>query len=244
MPRPVNYSDRVLLVGRTQSGKSTLARYLAAHMHGARLLLINVKGTENVGVDPVYDVAAIDWAAPVVDFIPRTMDRRLFEDLYEAIFSHGGPRVVWLDEAMAVTRANYAPDRLLLVQQQGDRLGIGHLYCSQRPQEIAGALKSECEHIFVCGSVFTARDLQALSAEMGMSGDQLGAQLRDLHAEHGDYAFLWYCRSTGELEWCEPLPQAWSDHVPVGRGGTPGDPPRHYPYPSADRASLAENSAP
>lgn len=221
MPEPVRYHDRALVVGKTRSGKSVLARYLVGQMTGARRLLVNVKGLEQVGVAPVRSLEAIDWSAPVVDFIPPSMHDQVFADLYRAAFERGGPRVIWLDEAMGVTRANYAPEHLRLVQQQGAALGIGHVYCSQRPQNIATELKSEAEHIFICGTVFARRDLDALAVEMGLSGDELSRRLRELHGDHGDFAFLWYERGSGELTDCAPLPEAW-----VGdQGGLPGAAP-------------------
>ena len=210
MPSPVNFHDRVLLVGKTRSGKSVFARHLMAQMTGARRLLINVKGSETLGVEPVYDPAHIDWSAPLVDFIPRSMERDVFEEVYRGVFEHAGPRVVWLDEAMGPTRANYAPPHLDLLQQQGGGLGLGHFYLSQRPQNIAMSLRSEAEHIFMFGTTFTKRDRDVLGAEMGLSGDQLAERMRQAADELGDYAFLWYDRNQGELTDCRPLPAEWA----------------------------------
>jgi len=215
----VNFNDRVLVVGKTGSGKSVLTRMLAAQSTGARLVVIDVKGEIDAGVDPVYDPGAIDWGAPVVVFRPASMSREVFAELYDQILAAGGPTVVWLDEARGVTTSNYAPDGLLIVQMQGRRLGIGHLVCCQRPYNVAVELRSEAEHFFVFGPL-SKRDADALAEEIGrvngrpFTGEQLASALDRLHDQHGRHAFLWYDRRSRELAECEPVPAAW-EHAPL-----------------------------
>jgi hypothetical protein len=72
---PIDYDQRVFLVGKTQSGKSTLARRIFGSMTGCQRVLIDPKGQESAGVDPVRSVAAIDWSAPVIHYIPARLDR-------------------------------------------------------------------------------------------------------------------------------------------------------------------------
>lgn len=212
MPVPLRFNDRVLIVGKTQSGKSTFARYLFGRMTGARRVCVNVKGRVDVGVPPVSDPAAIDWSSPVVNFVPASFDRDVFEELYQRIRVVGGPTVVWLDEAYGVTKSNYAPDALLIVQQQGAELGIGHLVCSQRPYNIAVPLRSEAEHVYMFVPPGTFRDIECLAEEVGeqdghaFTGRDLRDRLRALGEREGPHSFLWYCRATGELTDCAPIP--------------------------------------
>lgn len=210
----VNFNDRVLVVGKTGSGKSVLTRMLAAQSTGARLVIVDVKREIDAGVEPVDDVDAIDWTAPVVLFRPPTMSREVYAELYAALLAAGGPTVVWLDEARGVTTSNYAPDGLLLVQMQGRRLGIGHLVCCQRPYNVAVELRTEAEHFFIFGPL-SKRDADALADEIGridkraLTGEQLARMLDELDAEHGRHAFLWYDRRMRELRHCEPVPAGW-----------------------------------
>jgi hypothetical protein len=210
----VAYNQRALIVGKTQSGKTTFARHLFAGFTGARRLLVNVKREVDIGVPAVGDVAAIDWLAPVVDFIPRTLERDVFEQLYERIRAAPAPRVVWLDEAAGPTGKGYAPVYLRVVQQQGGGLGIGHIVCTQRPVNIASELVTEAEHIFIFG-LPGRLDLKYLADEMRLPADYLAGRLEQVRARHpsgdekGSYAFVWWERATGELVDCAPLDAAW-----------------------------------
>lgn len=211
--RPVAFNERALVVGKTQSGKSTFARFLFGRMTGARRILVNPKGEDyRLGVPVASDVAAIDWAAPVVDFVPRTTRQELYEQLYAAILDHGGPTVVWLDEGFGPTSGNRAPDSLLVVQQQGAQREIGHLVCTQRPVNIAVPLRTEAEHFFIFVPPISFDDLGALAREIAeLDGAPCGARelrelLREVQQTHGDHSFVWWQRATGELAVCEALP--------------------------------------
>lgn len=219
MPRPINFNDRTLLVGKTQSGKTTFARMLFAGFTGARRVLVNVKGRVDVGVAPTRSVDAIDWTAPVVNFIPPTMEAPVFEELYAAIWRVPGPTVVWLDEAYGPTKAGWAPVYLRVLQQQGAEHEKGHVVCSQRPQNIATELRTECEHLLIFGPPPSKRDLDLLAIEVGIAPDELAARIRALRVELGDYAFLWYSRADDELVNCAPLDPGWGTYtIPVPEG--------------------------
>lgn len=214
----MRFNHRALIVGKTLSGKSTFARYLFGHFTGVRRVVVNVKGRLDIGIEPVHDVARIDWAAPLVNFVPRSFDRDLFEELYAGVWAHRNvPTIVWLDEAAAVTSASWAPDHLLVVQQQGAEWGVGHLVCAQRCKNIKMELRTEAEEIYVFCPPPSQADLQWLADEMDVHGYEeftvhdLRARLRDVHATHGDHAFLRWIRATAELQDCAPLDAGWVD---------------------------------
>lgn len=212
----MRHSDRALVVGKTTGGKSTFARYLCAHFTGVRIVLVNVKGKLDVGPPPVYDVGAIDWSQRVINFVPRSFNRDVFEELYAAIWAHRTvPTIVWLDEAAAVTSASYAPDHLLIVQQQGAEWGVGHIVVAQRCKNIKMELRTEAEEIYIFVPPPSQADLQWLADEIGevdgheLTVHELRARLRRLHTEQGDYAFLRWVRSSGQLDECAPLDPGW-----------------------------------
>lgn len=212
----MKFNDRALVVGKTTGGKSTFARYLCAHFTGARVVVVNVKGKLDVGVPATFDPRAIDWTARVVNFVPTTFRRELFEELYAAIWAHRNvPTVIWLDEAAAVTSASYAPDHLLIVQQQGAEHNVGHVVVAQRCKNIKMELRTEAEELYIFVPPPSQADLQWLAEEIGevdgepFSAHELRARMRRLHDEQGDYAFLRWVRATGELDDCAPLDPGW-----------------------------------
>ena len=205
--RPVNYNDRVFVVGKTQSGKSTFARRLFGSMTGCRRVLIDPKAHESVpGVQPARAVAAIDWQAPVVHYIPSRLDRDELEELYNALWQAGGPMVVWLDEAMGVTEKGWAPWGMRMIVQQGAARQIGHWACSQRPVEVWPGLRTEAEHYFMFVPQPHPLNIKAMAPIVGMPDHELARRFVELHGHEGDYSFLWYSVADHELADCAPLP--------------------------------------
>jgi hypothetical protein len=152
--------------------------------------------------------AGIDPRAPLVRYVPSDLSRRSteLEELYEAIWGLGGPTVVWTDEAMAVSHANWAPRYFDLIQQQGAQLGIGHLVCSQRPVDVAPSSRTEADHIFLFVPVPHRLNLDPLAVEVGLSTAELERDMRELQEQEGEHSFLWYSRRDNELVHCAPVP--------------------------------------
>jgi hypothetical protein len=215
VPEPVRYNERAFIVGKTRSGKTTLARRLAAGFTGARRVIFDVKGRlGDLGAPTVRQPEQIDPALPVVRYVPATLERPVFERAYEAVWRLAGPTVLWDDEAAVTTSSAWAPRYSDVYQQQGAELGKGRLVCSQRWQTVAVNLRSEAEHVFICGESLNRRDLEALAEEIDRPADELRKRMRDVAAAHGPYAFLWWQRATDELADCAPLPPAWA-HAPL-----------------------------
>jgi hypothetical protein len=206
---PVNYNDRLFIVGKTQSGKSTLARRFFGSMTGCQRVLVDPKGQEQLGVDPVRAVGSIDWSAPLIHYIPSQLDRGEYEELYEALWRHGyagPPLFIWTDEAMGVTEKNWAPQGLRLIIQQGASHGIGHLAVSQRPVEVWPGLRTEAEHYFMFVPRPHPLNAKALSEVVGLPQPELERRFDELQAAEGDHAFLWYSVAGHQLLDCAPIP--------------------------------------
>lgn len=208
MPDPPGYNDRILVVGKTQSGKTHFTRRMFLAMTGARRFFIDPKGQGDVGVQATRSVAAIDWAADVVRYVPAQLDRGEYEELYDALARAGGPMVIWLDEAMGPTTGSWQPAGMRIIVTQGAALGVGHWACSQRPVDIAANLRTEAEHIFMFVPTPHPLNLDALAPDVGVPSRELAERFRALHEQEGEHSFLWYARSSHELLDCAPVPAA------------------------------------
>lgn len=221
----MRYDERALIVGKTRSGKSTFARYLFAHFTGARRILCNVKGKMDLGVPPVSDPDAIDFAAPVINWVPASFDRGLFAYFYEVCWAHRGvPTVMWDDELSAVTSPSYAPDGWMMIQQQGGEWGFGKLNVAQRCKNVKMEARTEAEEILIFADL-SRPDLDWLADEIGtvdgepINGWWLQRRFRELAARYpappgspvSTHGFLRWVRASGALDDCEPLHPGWVD---------------------------------
>lgn len=199
-------TDRLLLVGKTRSGKSTVAAYLFSLFRVQRVL-IDPKGEWQVrGAVVVRSPAQLEQAldrAPLIRYVPARADRDEWEQVYAVLFERRR-LFVWTDEAASVSEAGWQPRGLRLLQMQGAGLGLGHMACTQRPVKIAPELRSEAEHVMVFAPPLARPDdLASVADELGLGRDQLRAELAEL-PPHG---FLWFERRTGETTVCPPLPE-------------------------------------
>lgn len=126
----ISPSDRVLIVGKTGSGKTTLAKvFLKAY-------------SPVVILDSLYRTADSDW--PPAFTIFRDVDQ--FSQYIKRTF-HRGNYVVYIDELLEV--AEHDPDIFSLLVTRGRAQGIGTWYATQRPRGIPRIALSEAEHLFV-----------------------------------------------------------------------------------------------
>jgi hypothetical protein len=209
VPPGISYNDRVLIVGKTQSGKTTLARKLAAGFTGARIVVNDPKGMLDFGVPIVRDPRQLDPAARLVHYVPVTLERRPYAVFYEHVWHLAGPTWLWDDEGAATTTGNYAPIYSDVYQQQGAAHGKGRGVLTQRPVDIRPNLRTEAEHVIVFVPPPAWPDLRVLALEFGRDPGELQRFMRDLQAHEGDHSFVWWHRGTGELAACAPLDPGW-----------------------------------
>lgn len=148
----IRANERVLLAGKTGSGKTYAAEHLLAHVR--RLVVIDSKGT--LGGWNLLEPDFQDWwqfsrgkagrfriRAPIVDK-PELWFETLFERLY-----HIGDLTLYIDEAYQVTSGPMPGKWLRALYTRGRELGIGVWASTQRPASIPIILVSEAENIMV-----------------------------------------------------------------------------------------------
>lgn len=217
----IRFNDRVLVLGSSQSGKSELLNLLFSRTRGgAQRVLVDTKSEFAIeGVDPVEDVAAIDWTRPIVHYRDRTGDVAEMQELFAAIFARR--RILaCVHEASDVCdfSAGRTPPAFNAIASKGAALGVG-LWCgSQRPFEIPSRAKSEPLHVFIFAPRFLLeQDLKAAALTVGRDPRELGTMLDELQATLGDHSFLHFDRRAGVLEACAPLSEAERSAIIVSR---------------------------
>jgi hypothetical protein len=225
VPVPIKHNDRVFIQGKTDSGKTALARYLFNSFFGTRRTCIDPKGRLQLNAPVARAPHELDLAAPVSHYIPGELEDEEYEEVFRRLWWARGPRLLWIDESCGPTRAGYAPKHLRFIIQQGREEDMGLIACSQRPVNVEMTLRSEAEHVFIFVPRTTKSDVKTIAGDIGREPDELAAELDALLVEHGPWSHLWYCRNTNELTRCAPLPAS----VVAGPGGsppTPAEPPR------------------
>lgn len=202
--------DRVLAVGMTRSGKSELLNHLASVIRWQRVLVDTKHEWAVADVEPVQDVAAIDWAQPLIHYRSRGTQPAEFERLFSALNQrHRVVAVVHELGDLCAHQPSRTPSAVLTYLTQGQAHGRGFFGGSQRPVMIPSHARTEATHIFMFVPRLTERDLRPLAAETGRTFEELAAELDDVQRGLGAHSFLWFDRRTRELLPCEPL----ADHV-------------------------------
>lgn len=171
-PKP---DQRMILVGATGTGKTTLARQLLRPFPS--IIVIDSKCTYGGhSGEPGYHMVStprqLRGLRASVNFIQYRPDERHqsvadYDEVYQWCYRRQGI-MVYTDEAFLVHHGSYAPDWLRACVTCGRELGIGMITGTQRPRGIDLRLMTEAE-IFVAFDL-RHRDDRKRMAEMG--GDE------------------------------------------------------------------------
>lgn len=155
-------SQRVFIVGKTRSGKSTMARYLLKEVAkaGGRVFIIDPK-KDWMGRPPhrtPYGVPSQDFKGSVDNPIltssfnpdykvmiyePAEWDKNCDNIMLDAIKT--GYTTIYIDEIKQLVPATYAPKNLQIAYTQGAAAGVGVWGGVQRPKGIPEIMKDQAE---------------------------------------------------------------------------------------------------
>lgn len=216
----IRRSDRLLLVGHTGCGKSTVARMIAQGYDGPLLIIDpadstitdlpgarQVRGPAARGLrdQDVHDqvVAALEAAAEarVIRWVPGEADRLSeYDAVYRWAFGRRYPGLVWLDEAGIAAPANGCPRAVTTYLVQGRKRRLAHLACHTRPREISRNLIAQAQHVLVW-NLPNPDDVKAVADQAGIPAAELAERLRQL-PEHG---YVYFDQRTHQLVDIEPV---------------------------------------
>lgn len=176
----IRADERVIFVGRTGSGKTTLADRLIRFL-GYRTVVIDPKHRWEF---PGYKlVTHYDPSLETIRQVFRPKDRaaadwRDLEVFLESIWNAGIPTVVYIDELTAVTEPRRTIPILEDFVRLGRQVGMGTWYASQRPKDVPSLFLSEAEHWFV----FDLRYAADREKCVGFLGDNVANRIPEKYA--------------------------------------------------------------
>jgi hypothetical protein len=216
----IRFNDRILVLGPSQSGKSEVLNLLFSDLTGgAQRVLLDTKGEFAIAdVQPVSEVSAIDWSAPIIHYRDRGIDGEM-QELCAAVFARR--RITLCVHELSDVcdyNAGKTPAAFNAICSKGAGLGVGMWGGSQRPYEIPSRAKSEPLHVFIVVPRFMLeQDIKSAAQAINRPHQELSNMLDELQATLGDYSFLHFDRRAGTLEACEPLSEAERARIIVAR---------------------------
>lgn len=218
----IGWSDRVLLLGATGCGKSTVARRMVETVSGPLTVIDPADSQLTVlpGCRRVYgpredlDDATLarqvrsrlteaDNAADgrVIRYVPGDPGRAAeYDAVYRWLFECRYPGYVWLDEAASGAPASGTPRWVRTVLQQGRKRQLGHLACHTRPRDISRDLIAQAQWLLLW-SLPNPDDVQHVASIAGIPPADLAERMRRL-PRHG---FLVWSQRDATLTACAPI---------------------------------------
>jgi hypothetical protein len=216
-PEPTSglrFNDRTLVLGETGSGKSVLLNLLLSQLRCQRVLLDTKWEWTVDGIEPVSDVGAIDWTAPVIHYRDDRGDLADFDRLFEACLRRRGAAgyglVVCVHELADLCghSTGATPKWVNAYITKGRAHGLGLLGGSQVPVNMPMAAKTQAQHVFAFVPGFTdAEHERAVAKLMNLTVPQLQGVLNQA-AGHGEHSYAWFDQRAKRIAIRPPLPDS------------------------------------
>lgn len=144
-------TERATLIGKTGSGKTTLARYLLEPFKF--IVILDLKGTIDWdGYKLVTDFTRLTKERfPRLIFRPSARllrDEKLIDDFFWWIY-HRKNTTLYVDEVYSVVSGNWLPDGYHALLTRGRERNITLISSTQRPTRIPTEILSEAERLYV-----------------------------------------------------------------------------------------------
>lgn len=222
----IRYDDRLLLVGATGCGKSTVARAIASSVTGRLLIVdpadsaltevpghVTVRGPREPMADDdlrreLLRLLEPHVHTPIVRYVAGEPTRgQEYDVVYRWAFAARWPGWVWLDEAGIAAPAQGCPRGIDTYLIAGRKRQLGHLAAHTRPREISRNLPAQAQHVLVW-NLPNPDDRDVMARTIGISPTDLRDLLDQLERVPGEDAtatgFLWWSQRENSLTICPP----------------------------------------
>ena len=166
------HDERMLLVGKTRTGKTTLAMQILPKY--LNVLAIDPLHVLKKKLPPGYIIAGTPEGLPfaalrgkLILYQPRpeAMNWESYDRVYKWAFDRKNT-MIYTDEGLRVMRSNgQAPPYMEACYTAGRQRGVGMITCTQRPAKVDLRVMSEAEH-YVCFQLKLRADRERMAEVM------------------------------------------------------------------------------